>query len=435
MVINSMNLTNAVLSGYNMINQVRLAGALMSQGGSDSSVSAVTKPGAVLSNEDNVFLKEYQNHMNTLKQAAADLLGEGSASGVKLGVTSSDASVLEATAKSTLRQKVFYEVNVQRLASGQVNTSAQVDANAKTLQGGSLTLTTSKGTFQMQLDPSEAENNQELFEALAEEINQLDAGVTAQVVEKDGKISMSLSSVSTGEKSGFVVAGEFAAQTGLGNISQKAQDAVYTVDKAGDSLGALEYTSSSNQVSIGAYGIQAQFKQTGTAQVTVGTDVDQLADQVEDLLDAYNSAYQFLDKNSDRGLGVLTQMKRMVQPPVSTRSLAVAGIYFTEDGNYALDRTKFKEAMEKSPSLVEDLITGTYGLAEGFQADAEKGLETSSADLVNLSGYDTTGGLFGTTSSWFGPATTMQMLNTYNRNGTYNMTNYYAVGIMLNMNI
>ena len=192
-----------------------------------------------------------------------------------------------------------------------------------------------------------------------------------------------------------------------------------------------EYESESNTVSVGYVGVSAQLK--GTGQTTLKPDVDtsKVASALGDLVDAYNSSLKFLNDNFDRGSGVGRQMQSLLTGLGSEQSLKQMGISVNKDGTLSFSESALQKNMAKDPSLTRDLISGTGGLADRLFNKASNGLNMSSNSLTNYSSVSGTSGSYGSSSS--NSATNpYAVLGMYSRSGVYNMSNYNAVGMMLN---
>jgi flagellar capping protein FliD len=151
---------------------------------------------------------------------------------------------------------------------------------------------------------------------------------------------------------------------------------------------------------------------------------------MQDLVDAYNSTIKFLSSNENRGVGVLQQMKRMIQPPVSESSMAMIGLSVKADGTLSFDQNVFNKAMDASPSLMGSI---TERVASGIKQDAQRGLDAPSASLVGSAAKQQQQNLFGSSAFSSSQMDSISMMSMYNRLGAYNMSNFYAVGMMMNM--
>lgn len=392
------------------------------------------KSSSLSSNTAN-FLKEYQSKMSAMMTEANSLRSMSTTGDFNnLSASSSDTKVLEADAYYRLTDAATYNVDVKQLATAQTNSSTGVASGEAGALSGQLTIVTNNKTVTINTDSLSGKTNEEQLKSLATEVNRYKMGVSAKVVTKDGKASLEITGTQTGKNNGFVVSGGFAEKSGLNTASKLGQDAVYSVNDQ-------EFTSSSNTVNVGSYKVFATLKETGKATVTVGADVEKTTAKVQDLVDSFNSTLKLLNDNSSRGMGVLKQTKRMVSPPASVDSLKLAGITINKDGSLKLNQAEFKDAMNKNPSLIKDIISGSHGLAEGVYSDARAGLQASSASLVSSdlakaqqqqTGFPQAGAQGGISDS---AREQFAMMSTYNKSGVYNMLNFYAVGSMMNFSV
>ncbi|MCI8622798.1 MAG: flagellar filament capping protein FliD [Provencibacterium sp.] len=418
---------------YSQINNMRLIQALNKN--SSRSVGSVSSAGSLRSkllNSDSAdFLKSYQSKMTDMMSKANALRSTNSQNALNnLSVSSSDTSKISVSAKYSLRDQASYQVDVKKLATEQMNFTQGYDGKANDVMSGQLTIATNyrASPITINVDSITGATNEEKLQKIANEVNHYKAGVSAMVIENGGKKLLALYSDETGAENAFNVSGSFAEQTGLNKAEQEAGNAEYTVSKDGSSYGAQRFQSASNTVQIGGYKITATLKDVGKSTVTVGTDPSKTADAVKDMIDSYNSTLKFLDDNSNRGLGVLNQMKRMVRPPISERSMKTLGITANKDGTLSFDKEVFTKAMAKSPSLVNSLVSGPNGLAEGIYSDARSGMNVSSASLTgeNLTGSRYSG------ASYMQNAGYSLMGGTYSRAGTLRLLNLNSVGALMN---
>lgn len=432
-MINGINSGVSGMSWYNMSQMNNFKLSLLSN--KYTGVSSNKGGGMKLGAGDINFLGDYQKSMSDLMSAANTLSGTNK-SGVfnSMGIASSDNKVMSATTRYSVNAKESYTVDVKQLASAQKNTSTQLGSYAKPTESGSFTIATGSKTVRFDVDPTGAKNNKEMLSELAKEINRNDLGVTAKIVEEGGKVSLAITGQKTGAENGFTVTGGFAANMGLDTVTDTAKDAVYTVEKSGGS-GPVEYTDSDNTVSIGGYKIEAKLKQTGTATLSAGVDTGKTADAMEKLVKSFNSTLSMLDANSARSATATRQLRNMILPPTSEKTMAKVGITIGKDGSMSFDRKVFDQAMEKDPALVKDIIGGSNGIAQGIIKDTQKALQVTSANLLGQNGSNLSGASLGGYQGQQQMFDTNQlsMMSAYSKSGAYNMTNYYTVGAMMNL--
>ncbi len=438
----SMNPISRSWYGMAAANNFKLAQALTRRADT-SAVSSVRPVNRVsknnvsaLSKDSSEFLKKYQDHMAELQQAAQELSIQ-KANGVanQLTAASSDRGVAEVQAKGNPTSPASYQLDVQQVATAQTNQSSGVWAGAAPSERGTFTLETQEGTADLHIDPTAVKSNRELYQAMADEINRLDLGVTAKAQEANGKVSLTISSANTGKENGFTVSGTLAEKMGVNQVQEAAQDAVYSVKDQNNALDrGKEFTSASNQVSIGGNNIEATLKQKGSSQIKIGDNIEGMAEKLSNLVKTFNKTVKFLDSNAERGTGVLTQMRRMAQLPTGEKAMNMAGLSVNGDGTLSFDKDSFTKSMESSPSLTKEIISGNYGVARGIQRDAQAGMNTPSAKLVDS---------MKTTQNLINQMAQSNMLNqwsyspmgAYSKASSYNLFNYFTSGAMMSMYI
>ncbi len=420
--------------GYAAVNNYRLSEILSDKISSGrTAVSPIEKikqtasKSAALSSDTVGFLKDYQNYMNSLSKTSKNLMSSVRGSvGSKTDVASSNKDVLDVTASFTVREPASYEVEVKQLAQAQVNSSAKIKASDAPTASGEFVLETSEGKYSFDIDPSFAATNKELYNAIAMEINDMEAGVKAQVLDDGKNVSLVLKSENSGENNAFKVSGAFSEAIGLDKVEKQAQDAIYTVERYGV---GKEFKSSVNKVNIAGYQIQAELKKTGKATVTAGIDVESMSSELEKLTKKFNETVDFLKKNVDRGVGVQRQLDRLLQTPVSKNSMEEVGITIDKDGKYSFNKDEFRKIAEKNPALVKDIVSSSYGIAQGLERDAKAGMNMPSASLVSTS-VQGSQSIFQQTNKY---DAMLSVMNIYGKNGTVNMNNVYMMGLLMNM--
>ena len=411
------------------INQLRLQQALNNYHSNRQAVSPVQRVNRTYKDASLNFLKNYNSKMTDLMQSANSLRGSnssGAANAKKLG--SSDNSVLSAKERfgSGYGQKL--SVNVSQVAKAQMNQSAGVNAKAKASSGMNFSIRSKSASggvssVFVQVDARKKggglRTNQEMLEEAASQINRAKSGVQANVVVKDGEASLQITGTKTGEGNTFQVNSDTGIAKGLSETAQEAQNAKYSVTENGASR---NYVSSSNEISLDMGRIQATLKKEGKADIEPQEDSERLISGVEDLVNNYNKAVDFLRSNAGQGSEVSRQLRNMVRSLGSEQSLEMAGITANKDGTLSFDKEKLTKNLEKDEDLVRDVISGRNGIAQAAFDRGSAGLRANSAGLVqnsvrqaessrNTDGY--------------------HFLNTFSKAGAYNMSNYMALGLMM----
>lgn len=429
------------LYGYqSTINSLRLSQALyrnpkLNQTSSSTSASSVVSQRAS-KNANVAFVNEYSSSMTDLMDAANALRGSNkSGAASDLAITSSDEKVATASGKLLIKSDKDFKLDVAQIAQAQTNVSEGVKASAYAQSGMNFTVGDDKNSVNVKVSAVKAnggsKTNAQMLREAADQINKSKANVTASVVEKDGVASLQIQGKETGAGNTFKVNGEMGAAAGAENVKTEAVNAKYSVTSGGVKT---EYESESNTVSVGYVGVNAELK--GTGQTTLKADVDtkKVADALSDLVDAYNSSLKFLNDNFDRGTGIGRQMQSLLNALGSEQSLKQMGITVNKDATLSFNKTTFDKNMAKDSALTRDLISGFNGLAERMFNKASSGLNVSANSLTNYStnAYSSSYGNSYGSSAKNSATNPYAVLGMYSRSGVYNMSNYNAVGMMMN---
>lgn len=426
------------LYGYqSTINSLRLSQALyknprLNQTSSSTSASSVITQKAA-KNANVAFVKEYSTSMTDLMEAANELRSSNKSGAMSdLAVTSSDEKVATASGKLLLKSDKDFKLDVTQIAQAQTNASEGVKASAYAQSNMNFTVGNDKNSVNVQVSAVKAnggsKTNAQMLREAADQINKSKANVTASVVEKDGVASLQIQGKETGAGNTFEVSGEMGAAAGAENVKTEAVNAKYSVTTGGVTT---EHESESNTVSVGYVGVSAELKGTGQATLKADVDTKKVADALSDLVDAYNSSLKFLNDNFDKGTGIARQMQSLLNGLGSEQSLKQMGITVNKDATLKFDRAAFDKNMAKDSALTRDLISGLGGIADRMFNKASSGLNMNANSLTN--GYSSNAYSSSYGSSSKNSATNpYAVLGLYSRSGVYNMSNYNAVGMMMN---
>ncbi len=421
------SLNSTIISGTSQITTTKASLALS---GTTSSVTTPSYSGGTtsLSWESQSFLDGYSSKLTELSSAASSVLAPSNSAALTAGSSDNSVATVSGNVQS---ENSHYTVEVSQVATAQVNSSVEFAASDPLpTVGGSLNIETNSGTFRFSLSSASADTNEDALTKFAAEINSANSGVVATVVERsDNTVALELEGVG----SDFVASGSFADTTGLSEVNREAQQAVFTVtDNTGDTQ---QFSSSTNSINVD--GVDINLRSVGTTEITASQNGGEaLADALSKMVDAFNSTVNYLEANESQGIGVLNQLQRMATPPTSTSSMQSIGISMHGDGTMSFDRTAFLDAYSSDEEITVDIAED---IASSIQIDAERGLSEPSGSLVSnsLTTNETTGVTGGTdiTGTSFDTYnfSNIDFYNSYNSSGVYNMSNYYAVGAMLNI--
>lgn len=371
------------------------------------------------------FLRDYSSTMSNVMSSANSLRTSNSTSVTnQLAAVSSDTDVATVTNRYTLREQKDITLDVTQLAVAQQNRSEGVRSNVAAEGDMAFSISGANGKVDINISATREDGttktNIQMLREAATAINKSDAGVIASVKQENGKSVLNLQSKSTGTDSAFEVTGQLGAAEGLQNVNQEALNAEYTVTTNGETQ---SYTSQSNSVQLDYGRLQAELKDTGSTELSVGPDNQKIISAVSDLLKSYNNAVDFLSDNAEHGRGTATQLQRFERSLASNSVLDRLGISKDKDGQLVLDEKKLAESLKKDPGLTKDLISGSNGLAQNLYNRGVSAMNTNSASLISndISAINE--------NAFYDP---FQYMGMYSRSGAYTTNNYAALGMMMN---
>lgn len=330
-----------------------------------------------------------------------------------MGVTTSDATILKATA-TTSAASGSYNINVSQMAqahtlvaSGRASTTATIGTGTAT------TVRIQFGTVTQSGDPeapdASFEENSKIaggtltidstnnsLQGIRDAINKANLGVTATIVS-DGSASphrLVLTSNKSGEAGSMkiTVEGEAAigdllsydpAGTKKMQQTSAAQDALLTVN-------GVDIRSDKNDVTGAVQGVTLNVLKTGTSTINVTRDTAAITTSINAFIKAYNDLTKTLSdftayNPETRKGGVLigdstvrsiqTGMRNMLNKaldnPGGMRHLSDAGISFQKDGTLSVDSTKLQNAISNSPDEISALFA-TVGKTTDSLVDFKK---------------------------------------------------------------
>lgn len=396
-------------------------------------IAAVSKISSTSSNTSaytdvTSFLTSYQSALTGLESAAAKLQSGGSIF-TDFEAGSSDESVATASKTWRLDAGTDIDLEVQSIAQTQKNASESHYATESAEDGMDFTIDGPNGSTAVSVSNLNSNGTKktyyQMYQEAAESINNASTGVKASVVNNEGKISLVLEGKEKGASKGFSVTGTTGAAAGIENAMQKAQDAVYTVTENGRSA---TYSSSSNSISLENGKINVELKKEGTTNIYSGIDTDKVADAVQDLVDSYNSVTNLLQDNSSRGRGTVSHLSSFERGMAAESTLSAIGITKDKEGNLVLDKDKLTEALQEDYEGTKDIISGQFGIAENAAQKADRALSDSVQRIVS---NDLSGSSSSSSSTSSSTSDDFAYFASFATKG-YNLSNYYAVGLLFN---
>ena len=343
---------------------------------------------------------------NNLTNLAATVLSLANPSGplASQSATSSDSSILTASAATTAAAGT-HQIVVSKLATaGTIYTDPLTDSNTSILQNGATT-----GDIHLQVGgPSGAthdivitQGSNDTLTTLASYINAQKWGVTANVVTDANGARLALYSQSTGTPGALAVTSN---DTGLTfNAPVGGTNASLTID-------GVPISSTSNTVTGALSGVTLNLASAdaGTpVQVTVGPDTAQATTAINNFVNAYNAVMGVINTqftvnpttNTEGPLGgdsalrslqssLLNDVTYSMSGNSGLVNLASLGIDMNNDGTLTVNQV----ATDIHPSLAGVLATNPSAVQNFFQNSSRSGFANNfNNDLFNLT--DVTDGI------------------------------------------
>ncbi len=391
----------------------------------------------------NSFLRNYQSELTAL-EAAASKLSFGSSKNVFTDFEAASTNESVATVKGNWRLNGNTDItlNVMSLAQAQKNVSEahysqeQVEAGADMeFEITGATGKTAAISISSTNEDGTAKTYNQMYQDAVRVINaNSDLGVRATVSNEEGKVSLVLTAKNTGEANGFTVKGNTGSAARIETAAVDAQNAVYDVTENGYTQ---TYSSSTNNITLDYGRIDAQLKSTGETQVYTGVDEDKVVSAVKDLVDRYNSVSAMLSANSDRGSGAAAHLASFKRGMADEKTLKALGISYDKDGKMHLNEDELKEALREDYAWTSETIGGQFGIAQKAASRADQALSDSVQSIVDKdlsAGQQNSEGETSATAALEKgiSSSSFQYFSAFARGGAFNLSNYYAVGMLLN---
>lgn len=338
----------------------------------------------------------------------------------KRSATSSDSSLLTATASSTA-QAGSYSLKVEQLASGSKTASKVLDSSFAAGAGGSLSVWLGDEGEVTEVTIEPGATLSEIRDALNAQLK--DTGITANLVTNpsDGKTRLVMSSTATGVGKDVQISSDAADLQSLtiGSAALSGDDP--------DSSGVLE-ASANAKFSLDGLALESETNTIDDAipdvtfnllaadkdkTVTVKVDQDRsgVTASVKKFVDAYNVLMtttnaltsitkvgegkepvtgELVGDSTVRGLLSSIRSEMTTQGTGSFRVLADLGITTQKDGTLAIDDAKLKSSLAKDIGAVGTLFTGDNGLMNRLDGKVAGYVKTDGILNQRISGLNQT---------------------------------------------
>lgn len=178
-----------------------------------------------------------------------------------------------------------------------------------------------------------------------------------------------------------------------------------------------------------------------SAQDSVEKAFGNVVSAIEKFVDDYNSTMSFLKNNNGVTATAVSDMAAFESYTLTDKALQTFGLSKDKDGFLSVDKKKLTESLEQSYDFVKETVGGQYGIAERVGSKATRVLDSPVDRILGKDSTETKDETSkNSTSSSTAKASSNKSLMTdqftsfanFAKSGAYNLTNYYAVGMLMN---
>jgi flagellar hook-associated protein 2 len=251
-----------------------------------------------------------------------------------------------------------FEIQINRLASPQVNTGHMLRDNALSFIPGSYSfdLTTTTSAYEFQYSVNQGETNQDVLNKLSGLINGSNLGVTAAIVrDGNGSSALSLTSRQTGlaQEENFLFSITPAADPesltamntlGINNVTREAENSEFLLN--GTLRSSLSNTFTINKA------FELTLKQPSPdgqpATISFKANTDAVADNIQTLAEAFNGILATADRYSQSGSGHGQRLASDMSSVTKNHKeqLESIGLMVAENGSISIDRERLADAIQ-----------------------------------------------------------------------------------------
>ena len=319
-----------------------------------------------------IDIKENAKAIQNVVASLSDSYGEFSNSFQKKVAISSDEDTVEVNYIGDGKeenQTEHFEIQIQKLATPQVNIGNYLKDNALSFLPGSYSfdLTTNASVYEFQYNVSSGDTNSMVLTKLANLMNGSNLGVQAELLDNgSGSSALALTSKQTGLAPGesYLFSVKPSADSasinamrllGINRISRPAENSDFL-------LNGTPQSSLSNAFTINnafELTLKKNTKEGSPATIRFKANTDAIADNIQTLLDAYNKALRVAAHYSEESIGHSQRLFAELSSSAKERSdsLAAIGINIESDGTLNIDREILANALtpERTSSTFQTL--------------------------------------------------------------------------------
>lgn len=209
-------------------------------------------------------------------------------------------------------------------------------------------------------------------------------------------------------------------------------------------VGAKDNVFSKYESAVSALSKAGTEDEKKAAQAKVDKAQEDIISAITNFADKYNSTISFLESNSNRSAGAARQLESLKRSlPTENAMKKALGMSLDTTGKLQVDKDALKKSLDSGYDLAKDVMGGQYGIAQRTGTKASSILDSSIDTVVGSSvtqssstSQDKNSSAAGVDFSGYSSDDSMSAYFTsfanFAKSGAYNLSNYYAVGMLLN---
>jgi flagellar capping protein FliD len=318
------------------------------------------------------FYDTFRSTMTNLKDSAKELSDpNGDAFATRDAEFESDA--ISVTAEDNA-EVADYTIEVEQVASTQSNESEAAPADEKNKLTDALNhieIGIEGEVTDIHIERTPDQTNEELFENIANSINEQDLGITARVATNEsGEISVAVTGNESGEGNDFTIEGGLAEAIGLNVVDTVAQDAILNVDNE-------IITSNTNLVELdgGKLGIKINAETTIPFDLHIEVSGRGALSAAKTFANNFNEAMTYLQGLNNVAADLL---QKQIMTAVSDHedNFEELGITMNKDNKLVVDEEEFNIRFEDNEAEAKKILTKFRSSVNQVERRATQALET-----------------------------------------------------------
>lgn len=178
-----------------------------------------------------------------------------------------------------------------------------------------------------------------------------------------------------------------------------------------------------------------------SAQDEVEKAFGNMVSAIEKFVEDYNTTVSFLKNNNGMTATAADDLKSFERSTLTDKALKTFGLSKDKDGYLSVDKEKLTETLEEGYEFVKETIGGQYGIAERIGSKATKILDSPVDKILGTNSTSssdedekktTSSSTSKSSSNKASMPDSLTSFANFAKGGAFNLTNYYAVGMLLN---